>query len=100
MHYYEGMGPRRSIVHELNDTIFFGDLYRIKDAGRSFKMKTARGDCYALPFGRSKNSYGAILVHHPSRIEVVYRENGVDRKNLCRTVHEAKRFLIMKFVQA
>jgi hypothetical protein len=96
--YYEGMGPRRSIVHELNDTIFFGDLFRIKDAGKFRKVKTVTGDCYALPFGRSKNLFGAILVHKPNKIEIVYRENGADKKILCRDSYSAKRFLVTKFV--
>jgi hypothetical protein len=98
MFYHEGMGPRRSIVHELNDTIFFGDLYRIKDAGRHRKLKTEKGDCYSLPFGRSKDLFGTILVHSPSKIEIVYRDSGTNRKNLCRSVFEAKRFLVSKFV--
>lgn len=99
MIFHEGMGPRRSMVQELTDTIIFGDLCRIKDACRTRKVKTTTGDCYVVPFGRSKDTYGAILVHALKRIEIVYRENGKDRKNLCRNLYDAKRFLIVKFVQ-
>ena len=97
---FEPMSMRRSIAEEILDTIYFGSLNCIKGArGRKIsKIQTSQKDAYLLPFGISKNCYGAVLVHAPYRIEIIWRDKGVNRRAAFQTAHDAKAHLCYTFV--
>jgi hypothetical protein len=94
------MSFRRAVAEEILDTIYFGNLDSIRGAkGRKFsKVKTGQKDAYMLPFGFSKDCYGAVLVHTPNRIEVVSRVRGAERKNSFRSAYDTKVFLCRTFI--
>jgi hypothetical protein len=98
----EPMSIRRSVAEEILDTIYFGNLDSIKGAkGRKFsKVNTGQKDAYMLPFGFSKDCYGAVLVHTPNRMEVVTRVRGAERKNSFRSAYDTKVFLCRSFVNS
>ena len=97
---HEGMGPRQSMVHELMDTLYFGNLDRIKGVKAYRKVKTAEDrDAYMVPFARDKECFGAIMVHSPRRIEVFYNMKGRKIKAKCPSLYETKRFMVKTFVQ-
>ena len=98
----EPMSIRRSVAEEILDTIYFGNLDGIKGArGRKIgKIRTPQKDAYLLPFGISKDCYGAVLVHIPNRIEVVTRIRGIERKNSFRSAYDTKVFLCRSFVNS
>lgn len=100
MLFLDGMGPRQSIVHELMDTLYFGNLDRIKNVESYKKVKTAKDkDAYMVPFARGKDCFGAIMVHSPRRIEVFYNMKGRKIKAKCPSLYETKRFMVKTFVQ-
>jgi hypothetical protein len=97
---HEPMSFRRAVAEEILDTIYFGNLDAIKGAkGRKCsKVSTGQKDAYMLPFGLSKDCYGAVLVHSPNRIEVVARVRGTERKTNFRSAYDAKVFLCRTFI--
>ncbi len=97
--YFEGMGPRQSIATEILDTVRFGGLDKIKGATGYLKQKLDKGDAYVIPFGISKNLYGAVFIKTPKKIDVVYRVNGQQRVQTLRYCEEVKRFLVKRFIQ-
>lgn len=99
MIYLDGMGPRQSIAVEVLDTVRFGGLDKIKGANGYRKQKLDRGDAYVIPFGTSKNCYGAVIVKTPKNIDVVYRVDGQQRVQNLRYCEEVKRFLVKRFIQ-
>ena len=99
MLYIEGMGPRQSIATEVLDTVRFGGLDKIKGANGYRKQKVDRGDAYVIPFGVSKNLFGAVIIKTPKNIDVVYRVNGLQRVQNLRYAEEVKRFLVKRFIQ-
>ena len=94
--YREPMSIRRSIVEELLDTIFFGGLSNVKGP-RFRKVKTKDKDAYMVHFG-AVGLVGAILVHSPRKIEVFYKKDGFEYKELCRSTYETKWFMVQAFV--
>lgn len=96
--YLEGMGPRQSIAAELLDTVRFGGLDRIKGANGYAKKRISNGDAYVLPFGTSKDSFGAILIRTPKNIEVKTSVNGAKASSKFRNSYEVKQFLIRNFI--
>ena len=91
--YLENMGPRQSIASEILDTIRFGDLDRIKSAGTYVKKKLdATSDAYVLHFGRSKDFYGAVLVHKPNSIEVKLVSDGRKKSMKFKRLAEVKQY--------
>ncbi len=99
MIFLEGMGPRQSIAVEILDTVRFGGLDKIKGANGYRKQKLDRGDAYVIPFGLSKDCYGAVIVRSPKSIDAAYRVNGLDRLQKLRYTDEVKRFLVKRFIQ-
>lgn len=99
MLYLEGMGPRQSIATEILDTIRFGGLDKIKGATGYRKQKLDRGDAYVIPFGKSKDLYGVVVIHTPKNIEVAYKVNGQNRIQKLRYASEVKRMLVQRFIQ-
>jgi hypothetical protein len=97
--YIEGMGPRQSIAVEVLDTIRFGALDKIKGANGYRKQKLDKGDAYVIPFGLSKNCYGAVLVKAPKNVEVQYKINGKKFIKNFRYAGEVKSFLVKQFIQ-
>jgi hypothetical protein len=97
--YLEGMGPRQSIATELLDTVRFGGLNKIKGATGYSKKQVDRGDAYVIPFGTSSQSFGAILVRAPNKIEVKTSVNGKRATSKFRYAYEVKKFLIWNFIQ-
>lgn len=98
MNYLDGMGPRQSIAAELLDTVRFGAIDKIKGASGYAKKKLDKGDAYVLPFGRSKDEFGAIIIRSPKSIEVKFSVNGEKSSVIFKKVHDAKQFLIRKFI--
>ena len=96
--YLEGMGPRQSIAAELLDTVRFGGLDKIKGANGYAKKRIANGDAYVLPFGTSKNEFGAVLIRSPKNIEVKTSVNGAKASSKFRNVYDVKQFLIRNFI--
>lgn len=99
MIYLDGMGPRQSIAVEILDTVRFGGLDKIKGADGYRKQKLDRGDAYVIPFGVSKECYGAVFIKSPKNIDVAYRINGQQRVQNLRYAEEVKRFLVKRFIQ-
>lgn len=97
--YIEGMGPRQSIAVEVLDTIRFGALDKIKGANGYSKKELDTGDAYVVPFGLSKNIFGAVVVCAPKRIYITYRLNGKDKTVRMTNAWEVKRFLVKEFIQ-
>jgi len=98
MTYLDGMGPRQSIASELLDTVRFGGIDRIKGANGYAKKKLTVGDAYVVPFGTSKDSFGAILIRAPKNIEVKTSVNGSKSSQRFKSVYDVKRFLIRNFI--
>lgn len=98
MMYLENMGPRQSIASELLDTIRFGDLDRIRGSGSYAKKSLDNGDAYVIPFGKSKEFYGAVLVHTPKSIEVKYIQNKKTRSVKFKRLYEVKQFFCKELV--
>lgn len=98
MMYFEGMGPRQSIATEILDTVKFGALDKIKAANGYRKQKVDRGDAYVIPFGLSKECYGAVLVKAPKNLEVRYEVNGKRFSKSFKYADEVKKFLIKSFM--
>jgi hypothetical protein len=96
----EPMSIRRSVTEEILDTVYFGNLDLIKAArGRKFsKVKTKEKDAYMIPFGTSKDCYGAVLVHSPSRIEVYSKVNGNEKKERFGSAYATKSYLCRTFM--
>ena len=99
MLYLDGMGPRQSMAVEILDTVRFGGLDKIKGANGYAKKKLDNGDAYVVPFGMSKNLYGAVIIKSPKNIDVVYRVGGQQRIQNLRYCEEVKRFLVKRFIQ-
>jgi len=97
--YLEGMGPRQSIASEVLDTIKFGALDLIKGAGSYSKKLIDKGDAYVIPFGTSKNFYGAVIVRNPKSIEVRYIVNQKKQSYFSKSCDDTKRFLVRNFIQ-
>lgn len=99
MLFLEGMGPRESIACQLQDTVRFGDLDRIK-AARSNYTKTSRQgkSFYMVPFGRSAKNYGFVAVESPNKIVFHYVKNGKKVVRNTRNLDEAKWFMVAEFV--
>lgn len=98
MIYLENMGPRQSIASEVLDTIRFGDLDRIRGAGSYAKKSLDNGDAYVIPFGKSKEFYGAVLVHTPKSIEIKYIQNTYTKNVKFRNLREVKQFFCSKLI--
>ena len=97
--YLENMGPRQSIASEILDTIRFGDLDRIKSAGTYVKKKLdASSDAYVLHFGRSKDFYGAVLVHKPNSIEVKLVNAGRKKSMKFKRLTEVKQYFCKSLI--
>ena len=96
--YLDGMGPRQSMAAELLDTVRFGGIDRIKGANGYAKKKLNIGDAYVLPFGTSKDSFGAVIIRAPKNIEVKTSVNGAKASSKFRNVYEVKQFLIRNFI--
>jgi hypothetical protein len=94
------MSFRRAIAEEILDTIYFGNLDLIKGAkGRKCnKVSIGQKDAYMLPFGLSKDCYGAVLVHGPNRIEVIAKVQGTEQKINFRSAYDTKIFLCKTFI--
>lgn len=99
MMYFDGMGPRQSIATEILDTVRFGALDRIKGATGYRKQKLDKGDAYVIPFGLSKDCFGAVLVKAPNKVEVQYKINGKKFVKSFRYTSEVKSFLVKQFIQ-
>lgn len=99
MLYIDGMGPRQSIAVEVLDTVRFGALDKIKGANGYRKQKLDRGDGYVIPFGLSKNCFGAVIVKSPKNMEVKYSINGKRQTVSFKKPYDVKRFLVRKFVE-
>jgi hypothetical protein len=97
--FLEGMGPRQSMAVEILDTIRFGALDRIKGANGYRKQKLDKGDAYVIPFGLSKDCYGAVLVKAPKNLEVQYMMKGKRFNQSFKYASEVKSFLVKKFIQ-
>lgn len=99
MLFLEGMGPRESIASQLQDTVIFGDLSRIKSAQKNY-MKTSRQgkSFYMVPFGRSAKSYGFVAVESPTKIVFHYVKNGKKCVRNTRNLDEARWFMTAEFV--
>jgi len=98
MPFHKNMGPRQSMVYELLDTLYFGNLDRHNPAGSYRKVKTATGDAYMVPFAQSKKCFGAIMIHSPRRIEVFYSMMGKQIKTKCFGLYDTKLFMIKTFI--
>lgn len=99
MFFHEGMSPRQSMVHELLDTLHFGNLDRLKGGLSYKKVKTAENqDAYMVPFAKDKNCFGAILVHSLRRIEVFYNVKGRKSKEKCPSLYDTKKFMVKAFL--
>lgn len=99
INFLEGMGPRQSMAVEILDTVRFGALDKIKGANGYRKQKLDKGDAYVIPFGLSKDCYGAVLVKAPKNLEVQYIVNGKRFKQSFKYSDEVKKFLIKKFME-
>jgi hypothetical protein len=99
MLYLEGMGPRQSMATEILDTVRFGALDRIKGANGYSKQKLDKGDAYVIPFGLSKECFGAVLVKAPKNLEVQYKVNGKRFNKSFKYASEVKSFLVREFIQ-
>jgi len=99
INFLEGMGPRQSIAVEILDTVRFGALDRIKGANGYHKQKLDKGDAYVIPFGLSKDCYGAVLVKTPKNLEVQYMIKGKRFNQPFKYAGEVKSFLVKKFIQ-
>jgi len=103
MLFSEGMGPRESIAVMLKDTVFFGDIDRIKEShkGKGYRKMTNKAgkSFYMLPFGRSANCYGFVAIENVKSIVMHYRKNGTYLHKKLNNVTEARRFLIKEFIQ-
>lgn len=97
MHFLDsmtGQGPRESIAVELSETIFFGDLGRIKAAQSIYtKVQNKDESFYMIPFGKSKNFYGYAKVEGPRKILFRYRVRGKTIERKVGSVYDAKRLL-------
>lgn len=96
----EPMSIRRIITEEILDTIFFGNLDNIIGArGRKFsKVKTKEKDAYMIPFGHSKNFFGAVLVHSPKKIQIITKISGIKKKITFKSSYETKSYLCKKMI--
>ena len=93
------MGPRQSMAVEVLDTVKFGALDKIKGAGSYRKQKLDKGDAYVIPFGVSKDCYGAVLIRAPKKLQVAYRTKGMQLVQEFKYVDQVKRFLVQRFIQ-
>lgn len=97
--YIDGMGPRESIASELQDTIRFGGIAKIRAASKGYsKMSKGMKSYYMLPFGTSKNLYGYVQIDTPTSIAIHYRVDGLYKTKRTRNVHDAKRFMVQEFI--
>jgi len=99
INFLDGMGPRQSMATEILDTIRFGALDRIKGANGYRKQRLDKGDAYVIPFGLSKDCYGAVLVKAPKNLEVQYKVNGKRYAMSFKYASEVKSFLVKKFIE-
>jgi hypothetical protein len=97
--YIDGMGPRQSMAVEILDTVRFGGLDKIKGANGYSKKRLDKGDAYVVPFGLSKNLYGAVVISDPKRLYITYKVNGVAETVRMKYAWEVKRFLVRRFIQ-
>lgn len=98
MLYLEGMGPRQSIATEVLDTVMFGGLNKLSDVGYR-KRRLDKGDAYVIKFAKSKDCYGAVLIRTPKRIQVAYRDKGLQLVQEFKYADQVKRFLVKRFIQ-
>lgn len=96
--FLDGMGERESIASELSETVFFGDLRNVKMTPYS-KMEKNGESFYIVPFNRGKQTLGFIKIETPRRIVFHYKHNGKYAEQKCKSLYEAKTFLIRSFVQ-
>lgn len=99
MLFLDGMGPRESIACQLQDTVRFGYLDRIKAAQSNYTKTSREGKSfYMVPFGRSAKSYGFVAVESPNKIVFHYMKNGKKTMRNTKNLSEAKWFMIAEFV--
>lgn len=97
--YIEGMGPRESIAHELQDTVRFGGIAKIRSAAKGYsKVTKGMQSYYMLPFGTSDKFYGYVQIDSPTSIAFHYRVNGLYKTKRTRNVYDAKRFMVQEFI--
>lgn len=96
--FLDGMGERESIASELSDTVFFSDLRNVKMPPFS-RMEKNGTSFYLVPFNRGKQTLGFAKIETPRRIVFHYKHNGKYSEHKCKTLHEAKAYLIKTFVQ-
>lgn len=99
MLFLDSMGPRESIACQLQDTVRFGDLDRIKATRKKYSKISREGKTfYMVPFGRSAESYGFVAIESPKKIVFHYMKNGKKILRNTRNLSEAKWFMVAEFV--
>lgn len=94
-----GMSERRFVAEQISDTLFFGDLKRLKIAQQNFKrVETGNQTYYILHFGRSAEMFGFVRIDTPRRMSVHYTVADERKEKKFTSLYELKSFLVNEFV--